>query len=196
LWLAAGATPAAAQGRPRLEVALRSRPDGPSDAVVTLTGLLADGRFLSAMRSGFPLYLGYQVELRESRSMWDRTVAREAREFVVLYQPGREVYQLEDAEGTEEIRQLSDLERKLDAAYVFTGLGPDGPGRYHYRATVAARTLSDEDVDEVFAWLKGEPEAAPRRPGLVTRAARKLLIQVAPLPRLTVDGRTEEFVVR
>jgi hypothetical protein len=193
VWLASGAGAAAAQGRPRLEVELLERENQPPDAVVTLVGLLSDGRFLSAMRSGFPLYMAYQVELRESRSMWDRMVAREAREFVVLYDAGRDVYQLEDPEGTEEMRHQTDLERALGRSYVFPDLRPDVRGRYHYRATVTARTLSDEDVDEVFAWLKGESAGAPPRPGLVTRAARKLLIQVAPLPRLTLEGRTGEF---
>jgi hypothetical protein len=161
-----------------------------------LRGLLADDRFLSAMRSGFPLYMAYQLELRESRSMWDRTVAREAWELVVLYDPGRDVYQLEDLHGTEEIRDRTVLERRLAYAYVFEGLRPDRPGRFHYRASVAARTLSDEDVDEVFAWLKGESEGAPARPGFVTRTARRLLIQVAPLPRITVEGRSAEFAGR
>lgn len=193
LWLAAAAGPAAGQHRPRLEVELRERPDGPPDAVVTLRDLLADDRFLSAMRSGFPLYMGYQLELRESRSMWDRTVASAAWEFVVLYDASRDSYRLEDQEGAAMIPDRAELARKLASAIVFTDLRPDGPGRYHYRASVTARTLSDEDVDAVFAWLKGESDAAPRRPGLVTRTARKLLIQVAPLPRLTVEGRTAEF---
>jgi hypothetical protein len=51
-------------------------------------------------------------------------------------------------------------------------------------------------VDEVFAWLKGESEGAPHRPGFVTRTARKLLIQVAPLPRIAVEGRSAEFAGR
>lgn len=187
---------AAAQARPRLDVSLRERTDGSPDAVVTLRDLLADDRFLSAMRSGFPLYMAYGVELRESRSMWDRTVAREAWELVVLYDPGRDLYRLEDEEGTEEIRDRVVLERRLGRSFVVEGLRPGGTGRYHYRAWVTARTLSDEDVDEVFAWLKGESEGAPRRPGLVTRTARKLLIQVAPLPRITVEGRSEEFAGR
>jgi hypothetical protein len=196
LWLAAAAGPAAGQHRPRLEVELREPGDGPPDAVVTLRDLLADDRFLSAMRSGFPLYMGYQVELRESRSMWDRTVARATWEFVVLYDPSRDSYQLEDPEGAEIIPDRAQLERTLASAVVFTDVRPDRPGRYHYRASVTVRTLSDEDVDAVFAWLKGESGAAPRRPGLVTRTARKLLIQVAPLPRLTLEGRTPEFAGR
>jgi hypothetical protein len=184
---------AGAQTRPRLEVGLREHAGGPPDAVVTLHDLLADDRFLSAMRSGFPLYMAYQLELRESRSMWDRVVAREAWELVVLYDPGRDLYRLEDHQGTEEIRDRGTLERRLSAAYVFEGLRTDGPGRFHFRATVAARTLSDEDVDEVFAWLRGDAADTPRRPGLVTRTARKLLIQVAPLPRLTLDARSADF---
>jgi hypothetical protein len=61
-----------------------------------------------------------------------------------------------------------------------------------------ARTLSDEDVDEVRAWLRrGDAEQADRDPpGFLARAARRLLVQVAPLPRITLEARTAEFEVR
>jgi hypothetical protein len=192
LWTAGGL---AAQQRPRIEVALFETDSGPPDAIVTLSDLLVDDRFVSAVRSGFPLYLAYEVELRESRSLWDRSVARDVWEYVILYDPVRDVYDLEDPGGTEQIRTREGLERVLGRAVRFRGVHPDGPGTYHYRASVTARTLSDEDSDEIFAWLKGEDGDRARRgrPGFVTRAARRLLVQVAPLPRVTLEGRTETF---
>jgi hypothetical protein len=57
--------------------------------------------------------------------------------------------------------------------------------------------LTDEDVDEVYAWLRGdEADTTRHRPGLIARAARKLLVEVAPLPRLDLEGRTEDFEER
>ena len=92
------------------------------------------------------------------------------------------------------LRSLSEC--RLARAYQVT-LNPDGPGRYHYQASITARTLSDKDVDEVYAWLRGEAADSTRpRPGLLTRTARKLLVQVAPLPRVTLDARTDDFAVR
>ena len=186
----------AAQERPRLELDLRTSGADPPQAVVHVRQLLADGEFLSAVRSGFPLYVALTVELREQRSLWDRSVARWVWEYVVIHDPVRDVYSLEDADGTEEIPDRTSLERKLESVYV-VGLTPPGAGRYHYRASVRARTLSDEDVDEVYAWLRGNGAEAERdRPGFLARAARKVIVQVAPLPRVDLDARTGEFVIR
>lgn len=186
----------AGQARPRLDVELRTSGTDPPQAAVRMRDLLVDGQLLGAMRSGFPLYVALTVELREQRSLWDRTVDRWVWEYVVLHDPVRDVYVLEDPDGTEEIPDSTVLARKLGSVYVVP-LVPAGPGRHHYRATVRARTLSDEDVDEVYAWLRGENADAPQRsrPGFLTRAARRVLVQVAPLPRLTLEGRTEEFSV-
>lgn len=186
----------AAQERPRLEVDLRTSGTDPPQAAVRMRQLLADGEFVAAVRSGFPLYVALTVELRAHRSLWDRTVERGVWEYVVIHDPVRDVYLLEDADGTEEIADRSALERKLESVYV-VGLNPPGAGRYHYRASLRARTLSDEDVDEVYAWLRGDGAEADRdRPGFLARAARKVLVQVAPLPRVNLDARTEEFVIR
>jgi hypothetical protein len=167
------------------------------EAYVTLHNLLSDDRYLRAMESGFPLHLQYSVELREARPLWDRTVARVEWEFVVLYDPVRERFAMEDSAGTAVVTNSSNLRRALGSVYE-VGLEPDGEGEFYYRAVVSVRTLDDEDVDEVFAWLKGESvdSLRRRRPGLVTRTARRLLVRVAPLPRVTVEGRTGKFRYR
>jgi hypothetical protein len=184
------------QDRPQLDVTLRASGTDPPQAAVQMRDLLADGQFLAAMRSGFPLYVALTVELREQRALWDRTVDRSVWEYVVLHDPVRDVFVLDDPDGTEEIPDSTVLAHKLESVYFFP-LVPDGPGTYHYRATARARTLSDQDVDEVYAWLRGENADAPERnrPGFLTRAARRVLIQVAPLPRVTLEGRTQEFAL-
>lgn len=187
---------AAAQDAPRIEVDLRATDADPPRAAVRLRDLLADDRFVATMRSGFPLYVALTVELREERSLWDRTVDRWVWEYVVVHDPVRDVFVLEDPDGTEDIPDRDALARAVSRVYL-VALVPSGRGRFHYQASVTARMLSDEDVDEVYAWLRGDDTRAPRgdRPGLLTRAARKVLVQVAPLPRVTVDGRTEAFEV-
>jgi hypothetical protein len=180
------------QERAELQVVLRG--NGAPTVDVSLQGLLADNRILDAMESGFPLYVEFHVELRQSRSLWDRTVARQEWEFVVLYDPVRDRYVLEEAEGTEYIPTQRLLEDRLQDVYAVR-MRPDRNGEFHFHAAVDARTLSDDDVDEVFAWLKGEDiDSLPvERPGWVTRTARRLLIQVAPLPRVHLEGRTADF---
>lgn len=186
----------AGQARPRVDVELLRSGTDPPQVAVRLRDLLADEQFLSAIRSGFPLYVALTLELREQRSLWDRTVDRWVWEYVVLHDPVRDVYVREDPDGTEEIPDSAVLARKLEDVYVL-GLVPERSGLHHYRATVRARTLSDEDVDEVYAWLRGDGAGEGRRdrPGFLARAARKVLVQVAPLPRITLEGRTAEFVV-
>jgi hypothetical protein len=64
-------------------------------------------------------------------------------------------------------------------------------------AVLNARTLSDEDLDEVFAWLEGEAGRAPRheRPGWITRTARRHLVLVASLPATTVEAQSADVTL-
>ena len=177
------------------DVIVRLRPTQDVPRVsVQMTGLLSDTRFLSAMRSGFPLYVEYEIELRSSRSNWfDPVVDRFYLEYVVHYDPVRESFVFEAADAREEISSEIALRRKLESVYEF-GLLPDDEGRFYYGVTVTARTLSDEDVDEVFDWLKGDNDTTTvRRRSLLTRTARKLLVQIAPLPRIKISGKTDIF---
>ncbi len=194
-----GLTPrGAALAQTRPEVVVEYRTAGQPGVTVQLRALLADQRFVRAMESGFPLYLEYELELRESRSFWDRTVRSLAWEYVVLYDPVREVFAVEDQDGGAEYSSETSLQRRLNRVYVIPQGFPSADGTYYYKASVNARTLSDEDVDEVYAWLHGAngDSARHRRPGLVTRTARRLLQRVAPLPRERYEGRTRDVTPR
>ena len=189
---------ARAQVRPQVDVSLVPT-DGATYVEVGVRGLLSDRRFVNAMESGFPLYVEYQVALRNSRSAWfDGTEDELTLEYVVFYDPVRELYVVEDPDVTEQFSSLADLRTRVAQRYRIEALHADEPGRYYYAATVNARTLSDSDVDEVFAWLKGERSDSTElnRPGFVTRTARRLLVRVAPLPRITLEERTEDFTWR
>ncbi len=172
---------------------LRTAQDVPR-VTVEVTGLLSDTRFLNAMRSGFPLYIEYEIELRSTRSNWfDPVVDQYYLEYVVLYDPVRESFVFDGADTREEISSEIALRRKLASVYEF-GLLPDDEGRFYYDVTVNVQTLSDEDVDEVFDWLKGDNDTTVvRRRGLLSRTARRLLVRVAPLPRISVSAKTETF---
>ncbi len=178
-----------------VDVVARLRPTQEVPRVsVQMTGLLSDTRFLNAMRSGFPLYIEYEIELRSERSNWfDPVVDQYYLEYVVLYDPVRESFVFDDANTREEISSEIALRRKLESVYEF-GLRPNDEGRFYYAVTVNARTLSDEDVDEVFDWLKGDNDTtAVRHRSLLSRTARRLLVRVAPLPRISVSAKTETF---
>jgi len=192
-WCAVLIGSASAQQRPDVVVELRPNGEAPSVAV-QLVRLLSDTRFLNAMRSGFPLYVEYEVELRHARSNWfDPVVDRRYWEYVVLYDPVRDTFAWEDGNTSEEISDEATLRQKLETVYL-VGLIPDDDRTFYYQATVNARTLSDEDVDEVFDWLKGDSDTtAVRRRGVVTRTARRLLVRMAPLPKLKMSGKSRRF---
>ncbi len=186
-----------AQARPAVEVELINT-DASPDVEVSVRGLLSDRRFLNAMESGFPLYVEYHVALRNSRSVWfDGTEDEFTLEYVVFFDPVRELYVVEARGVTEQLSSLDALRLRVAQRYRIEFFDPEAPGRYYFSATVNARTLSDSDVDEVFAWLKGEngDSRAFERPGFMTRTARRLLVRVAPLPRVTLEGRTRNFEV-
>ena len=188
-------TVARGQTEPVLTAALRN--SRPPEVVVRVEHLLARAEFLDALRSGFPLYVAYEVALRQSQTFTDRTVDDLVLEYVVLFDPVRDRFAIESGDETTEI--LSDrsaLERRLAAAHV-VGLEPDRSGSFYYETTVEARMLSDEDVDEAFAWLRGanSDSVKLRDPGFFGRLARRVLVRVTTLPHVRLRARTEQFRV-
>ncbi len=184
------------QDRPTLDVQLNDESRVVPALVVSLRDLLSDQRFLRAMHSGFPLYIEYHVDVRESRANWfDRSVVTHGWEFVILHDPVREIYIAEETQNTTELMTDRALADYLARTFVIEQLAPEGDGTFYYRVTVTARTLSDADVDEVFDWLKGHDtdSSAARSRSLLSRTARRLLVSVAPLPRLTISESSPRF---
>jgi hypothetical protein len=180
-----------ARGQTRPELAVDLLGTGPPEALVSMRDLLSEQRFLGALESGFPLYLEYKVMLRQPRAIRDRTVSQLLWEYVVLFDPVRERFTVETPDSTETVADRAALRARLARVYRVQ-LEPDGPGAYYYAGEVAARTLSDQDVDETFAWLRGNGKG----PGLLDRLARKVLVEVAPLPRMKLSGRSAAFELR
>jgi hypothetical protein len=193
--LAAMCGRATAQVRPTVDIEL-IQTDSLPEVEVSVVGLLSDRRFLNAMESGFPLYVEYHVALRGSRSAWfDATEDELSWEYVVFYDPVRELYVVEARGVTEQFSSLSALRSRIAQRYLVGPFRLNSSGRHYFSVTVNARTLSDSDVDEVFAWLKGEgvDSTSIERPGFVTRTARRLLVRVAPLPGVSLENRTRYF---
>ena len=178
------------QERPALQVDLGGT--DPPEALVSVRDLLSEQGFLQALESGFPLYVEYRLTLRRRGSLRDRAVGPSVTwEYVVLFDPVREGFTVETPEGTERLSDGDALRARLARVYRVP-LEPGPSGEYYFDGGVAARTLSDDDVDETFAWLKGQRGG----PGLLDRIARRVLVEVAPLPRMKLSGRSREFVIR
>jgi hypothetical protein len=189
------AAPAAGQG-PTLVLDLLT---GPPRAAVSVRGLLGRRAFLDALESGFPLYMEYRVRLRRPQPLRDRTIREDVWELVVVHDPVQDRYTVRTATSTEVIPDRTALGARLAQVAIvpFDSPSGSGSGEFFFDAVVTARMLSDDDVDEAFAWLRGEgvggDSAHVEDPGLLARLARRVLIRVTALPNVRLEARTERF---
>jgi hypothetical protein len=168
----------------------------PPRVAVSVRGLLGRRAFLDALESGFPLYMEYQVRLRRPQALRDRTIREDVWELVVVHDPVQDRYTVRTATSTEIVPDRAALANRLSQVTVLPFDGP-GNGEFFFDASVTARMLSDDDVDEAFAWLRGEGGDSTRveDPGLLARLARRVLIRMTALPNVRLDARTERFTV-
>lgn len=210
--LAAAITPQAAvsqtppPARVQLEVSLArdSSPQGSRNPVVRSPGLLADDRWLGALRSGLPVRLHYRVEVWQSRDGWFDLLVRQTEwDVVVRHEPLLDQYTMLTVTGNRvQERRYATLDA-LSAALAFSyqvNVRPADRGRYYYAASVELSTLSDTDLDELERFLEGDlPGVAQGREGIgeaLGRGATRILLRLAGLPSLRLEARTGRFQVR
>lgn len=188
---AAAAAPAGAQS-PALTVILQN-----GVPRVQATALLADGKFVALMRSGFPLRLHYRLELWRSRSGWfDQFVTDFSWDAVARHDPLADDFVLIRSESRRVARYgtADDLERAIEIPYRVT-LKPNGGGNFYFVCHLEVTTLNDTDLEELTRWLKGDVSPAVSGGGNVggalARGAQRLLVRIAGLPRLTLEARSE-----
>lgn len=187
-----GAAPAAAQ-TPALTVIHQG-----NVARVQTTGLLADGKFLGLMRSGFPLRLHYRLELWRARSGWfDQHVNDASWDAVARHDPLADDFVLIRTGGTvKRYGSGEDLERAFEIPYRVP-FKVRGPGNFYFLCVLEATTLNDTDLEELTRWLKGDVSPTVSGGGDVggalARGAQRLLVRIAGLPRLTLEARSETY---
>jgi hypothetical protein len=197
----------AAQSRTvRLEVRLTrdSAPDGGREPVVRSERLLADDRWLGALRSGLPVRLHYRVEVWRSREGWFDLFDRQTEwDVVVRHEPLLDQYTLLTITGSRvQERRYATLDA-LNAALGFSyqvNVRPRVRGEYYYAASLEISTLSDSDLDELERFLEGDLGDVSRGgEGIgdaLGRGATRLLLRLAGLPSLRLEARTDAFRVR
>lgn len=165
---------------------------------VQVTGLLDNGQFLSLMRAGLPLRLHYRLELWRSVANWfDAHVGEASWDAVAHYDPLADDFVLIRSGGATTRAATADgLARAISLPYKVT-LGSSAPGRYYYLCRLDVTTLNETDLQEVERWLKGEVAPAVSGGGdlgdAIVRGAQRLLVRIAGLPRLSLEGRSEPF---
>jgi len=171
LLLSGAALPAAAQD-PSLSIILQN-----GIPRVQVVALLANGKFVGLMRSGFPLRLHFRLELWRTRATWfDQYASEAAWDVVAHYDPLADDFVLLRSNGTTaRYATAQALGRALEIPYKIT-LAPKGAGRFYYLCRLEVSTLND---------TRGALGDA------LVRGAQRVLVRIAGLPRLTLEARSE-----
>lgn len=198
------ATPPAAEGqRVRLQVSFSdpATTSGGRTPVVTTPGILRDPRWLESLQNSFPLRMEFRVEIWRVRTDWFDALERAFEfEVVVQYEPLTDEYAVTQAWGGaarayNRFPTLQELERKLEAPYR-VGISPTGVGEYYFTATLRMRTLTDDEMEDLERFLAGNPTPTDReRSSVLSRAARRLLLQFGGLPTEQLEARSSRFRV-
>jgi hypothetical protein len=185
-------TTAVAAQSPTLTVTLQSNVPR-----VRSAGLLADGKFVGLMRSGFPLRLHYRVELWHVRGSWFDQFIREvswdavarndplADDFVLIRQGG----------SVRRYTTAEELAAALEIPYTVT-MPPSGSRgeRFYFIARLEVTTLNDTDLQELSRWLSGDVGPAVSSGesfgDALARGAQRVLVRLAGLPRQRLEARS------
>lgn len=161
------------------------------------SGLLADGKFVGLMRSGFPLRLHYRLELWRERSSWfDQFIRETSWDAVARNDPLADDFVLIRQGGS--IRHYStaeELAAALEIPYIVT-MRPAGSAgdRFYFVARLEVTTLNDTDLEELSRWLSGD--VGPTVQGgenfgdALARGAQRALVRLAGLPRQRLEARS------
>jgi len=162
---------------------------------VQASDLLADGKFLALLRSGFPLRLHYRLELWRSRPTWfDEHVSETAWDLVAHYDPLADDFVLVRTGGVSRRYATGDELAQALAIPFKVSLPAHGSGTFYYLVRLEVSTLNDTDLQEIEHWLKGDvsPAVAGKSDlgDAVVRGAQRVLVRIAGLPRLTLEARS------
>ena len=180
-----GAEAQAAPPAPALTVMLHSEVPR-----VQSTGLLADGRFVALMRSGFPLRLHYRLDQFVRDVPWDAVARHDplADDFVLIRTGG----------STTRYATPEELARALEIPYTIPLHPPTGnSGRFYFLCRLEVSTLNDTDLEELSRWLRGDVGPAVSGEGnfgqALVRGAQHMLVRIAGLPRQRLEARSPTF---
>jgi len=164
---------------------------------VRSSGLLADGKFVGLMRSGFPLRLHYRLELWRVRSSWfDQYIREVSWDAVARNDPLADDFMLIRQGGSiTRYATSEELASALEIPFTVT-MRPSGAEgeRFYFVARLEVTTLNDTDLQELSRWLSGD--VGPAVSGgqnfgdALARGAQRVLVRLAGLPRQRLEARS------
>lgn len=197
--------PAAAQDSTQVSLEVKLATDttanGGRDATVRTRQLFADTPWLSALRQGLPVRLQYRLEVWRSRAGWFDVLDHQVEWTVVVrHEPLLDQFSVVRLIPPNRVLQNriatpGALAALLGSIYRFK-VAPTTEGQYYYAASLDVSTLSDSDLDDLQRLLKGELGRGEGQGQSLTQRARRLILRLAGLPTLSVQGRSESFGVR
>ncbi len=185
---------------PQLTIAFSPRSDAVLDTpVVRAEHLLEDRVFDGALRNGFTVHYHFGLELWRKGALFDHLTTQTDWDAYVRLDPLTGEYDLIRSGGSiEHFTKAEAVTRALAVPFRVDLLPPPGAGtRYYYVASLEIESLSESELEEVEAWLKGEIGPAISRTGNIGDALaqgfRRLLVRFSGLPHRRLEARSGIF---
>jgi hypothetical protein len=156
--------------------------------------------WISLLREGLPVRLRYRLELWKSKSAWFDDLQQYVEwDVVIRWEPVLFEFSVRTitSSGTRERRYATAeaLASALGSTYRIA-IQPTVSGTHYYVASLAASTLSDSDIEELERFMQGDVEnhdSKDRLSDLLGRGMKRLLLRVAGLPSIRLEGRSGAF---
>jgi hypothetical protein len=170
-------------------------------------GVVADTAMLLLVRNGFPMQLNYRLELWAARRLFDNVLASVEWKVLLRYDALNEQYRVFRVDSTRfdsttRIRQLgifsnvADATAEVERAMRVMLPASSRAGRQYYRVVLDVVTLSNDDLDEMQRWLRGELRPAvrgERNPGTaIGRGVQRVFVRLLGEAR-HLEARTPSF---
>lgn len=187
-----GAAPAvSAQARARVEV---TRDTISNDPIVRVRNLLREAQWRDALESAFTLRLQWRVDLWRQRAIFPANERSVTYEVIIQPDPLLQQYRLiTRVPGRPPIEsRYATFESLLLATDLSQQLGRQGPtrrGDWYYTATLRVSTLTDEELEELQAFVGGGDR------GSTGSAITRALVRLVALPTTTLEARSDRFRV-
>lgn len=184
---------------PNLTIALRRDSAGAVRAPIVQATGLPGGVFVGALRSGYPVRLGFSLQLWRNGRLVDPLEREAAWEAVVILDPLTQSFELLRSGGgtPEAFSDQASLERALATPFAVELL-PSAPDNreYYFIATLTIESLNVSELEDIERWLRGDlgPAIGERDVNnALSRGARLLMIRLSGLPRRQLEARSPSF---
>jgi len=179
-----------------------AEPSGARRARVQVKDLLVDQRWLGALDQAFPIRLSFEMEIWRSRQVGPDDYQRTAQWSILIQRDLLEDQYLVTRilnSGPEQFRfaNRDSLARWIGGINEVDAL-PQGNGTFYYNFKLKIATLSDQEMEDLERFLRGETKTPPQQErSSLMRTLRRFIARLGGgLPLEELEKRTDQFAVR